>query len=910
MGNSSQTNPYVGLRSFDTDESLLFFGRDNQTLELLQRLHEHSFVAVVGSSGSGKSSLLRAGLIPALTGGFLVNNSDSWKVAIMKPGQRPLYNLAEAVLREIGTGTTSAAVTDLVQKIGEFGASAIIDLIAPMREKTHFNFFLLIDQFEELFRFSMNQNQVDKKDAAIDFVNIFLELSTQKVVPFYVVLTMRSDFIGDCSQFHGLPEAMNKSQYLVPRLNRQQLKKVIEGPVKLFGGQFESALTSRLLNHVGKVTDELPVLQHALMRMWDFEMKEDKSGALDLADYEKIGGIEKALSMHADEALNELSKSEKKIARNLFKGLTAIDDYGRKIRRPALLSELCALTGVGADELLTIIDHFVRENRSFLIIQNVGDSDDRLIDISHESLIRQWGRLEKWVVQEDENAKAYLKLIDTKLEHDRGDKGLLDDLELQKFLDWRDRYKPTKSWATRYGEGFKESMTYIQKSETAQKRKRLRKKILIAGSVLAVIITLVGFMIYQSNVQKRDLAIRLHENAQKLLNTDATKSLLLEVAAFNVSGKQDFADYANAIYDGNYSIYKIKKKKSPYPMGLVKKPNDTLVAHLISPTEDKLFAEYSSGNARLIRKDGTIIHNFDSIGVGAKVFSSDGSKFALGQKNGKISVWDVKVVKGGWQKDNSQIAISSMAFSNSGTELVTGDSEGKVTLWDSQGNLKYLDTLADAVRSPVSLLRFAPDDSLFFAGSYFNSAVGSKSTLIQLSTASSGTVSYDQSGLLYAAAFDTINDDLITGGEDRKVRIWDVKGNYSDVFSGHNREVVYVNLFYVNDRRYILSASTDHMIILWDDSGMLQKFIGHEDNVTSVTFGSDRTSIISQSEDLSTREWALKGAALDNILKVVENTGKEKAKKKSGLLMELERFLEDEKTDSLYKSLKKEFGVD
>ncbi|MBL4663983.1 MAG: hypothetical protein JKY22_10635, partial [Flavobacteriaceae bacterium] len=393
MDSNNKTNPYVGLRPFNIHESLLFFGRDDQTLELLQRLHEHSFVAVVGSSGSGKSSLLRAGLIPALSGGFLVNNSDKWKIAIMKPGQHPMFNLAEAILFQLELKSGSKAVLDLVQKIEEYGSIAITNLIETARKKQQFNFFLLIDQFEELFRFSMKSSDVTKKDEAIDFVNVFLELSEQKSVPFYTVLTMRSDFIGDCSLFHGLPEAMNKSQYLVPRLNRQQLKKVIEGPAKLFGGQFETSLTSRLLNHIGKVTDELPVLQHALMRMWDYEFNKDRGGTLDLTDYKNIGGINQALSRHADEALNELSKKEKKIAKNLFKGLTAIDDHGRKIRRPALLSELATITGTDTTKLLNIIQHFVTDQRSFLMVQKAADLNDKLIDISHESLIRQWSLL-------------------------------------------------------------------------------------------------------------------------------------------------------------------------------------------------------------------------------------------------------------------------------------------------------------------------------------------------------------------------------------------------------------------------------------------------------------------------------------------------------------------------------------
>jgi hypothetical protein len=134
-----------------------------------------------------------------------------------------------------------------------------------------------------------------------------LELSKQKIMPFYVVITMRSDFIGDCDRFYGLPEAMNESQYLVPRLNRVALKTVIEGPAKLFGGKLNPSLTSKLLNETGKVKDELPLLQHALMRMWEFEIKENKSGELDLEDYNNVGGLNMVLNNHADEALAGLS---------------------------------------------------------------------------------------------------------------------------------------------------------------------------------------------------------------------------------------------------------------------------------------------------------------------------------------------------------------------------------------------------------------------------------------------------------------------------------------------------------------------------------------------------------------------------------------------------------------------------
>ena len=464
------TNPYVGLRPFEAEESLLFFGRYEQTLELLQRLHHHHFVAVVGSSGCGKSSLLRAGLIPALKAGYLVEDSDQWLIGITKPGHSPIYNLAETLLLQINPETNTADVSQLVTKIKEEGADALLNIISPLRKEKNLNFFLLVDQFEELFRFAMEGDDAGKKDEAIDFVNIMLELSSQSRVPVYVVMTMRSDFIGDCAQFYSLPEAMNKSLFLVPKLKRQELKKVIESPAKLFGCKVNPALSSRLLNDLGKVDDELPLLQHALMRMWEFEVNVDKSGELDLQDYEKIGGIEKALSQHADEALKGMSDEDKLLTKHIFQALTAIDENGRKIRRPVLLSELKELTGANERQLLDIINLFIEDKRSFLVVNKVGDKDDKLIDISHESLIRQWTTLSEWVDEEDESASTYLQLNEAAKLNKQGKKDFLTGSELQLLLYWYYEFKPVAPWANRYKEGFKDSIQYLTDSEKERSR--------------------------------------------------------------------------------------------------------------------------------------------------------------------------------------------------------------------------------------------------------------------------------------------------------------------------------------------------------------------------------------------------------------------------------------------------------
>ena len=581
-------NPYVGLRPFESDESILFFGRNEQTLELLQRLHKYNFVAVVGSSGCGKSSLLRAGLLPALKAGFLVDDSDEWLVAIMKPGHSPLYNLAKSILELTKPGCGTNDIINLKQQVLEGGADVLLQSIKPIINKDQ-NVFLLVDQFEELFRFSMEQNDSNKKDEAIDFVNIMLELAQQKEVPIYVVMTMRSDFIGDCAKFYGLPEAMNKSQYLVPRLNRMQMKTVIEGPARLYGGKLNPSLTSLLLNETGKVKDELPLLQHALMRMWDFEIKEDKSGEINFKDFESIGGLEKALSNHADEALKGMSESDLNITKEMFQALTAIDENGRKIRRPVLLSQLKELTGATEEILLNIIQKFIEDSRCFLIKNDTGETGEKIIDISHESLIRQWKTLSDWVDEEDNYASVYLQVAEAYRLKTINKKDYLSGTELDIALDWYQKFKPTATWANRYKKGYTDVVAYLKESEKIrdehekerldneakeaarlqleaeqkkeEKRQRIKRQIITSAFVtLGVIIFLVWFSV---NSKRKEIDALV---AKEIATTAEQKTKELLQLVVSGRGKEYSNQEYAAVVDG-------LRKEQSYPLEQIITPN-------------------------------------------------------------------------------------------------------------------------------------------------------------------------------------------------------------------------------------------------------------------------------------------------------------------------------------------------
>ena len=218
-------NPFPGLRSFTPEEDYLFFGREEQTMELLQTLGTHRFVAVVGTSGSGKSSLVRCGLLSQLLGGKMLQAGTVWEVAVTHPGAAPMSHLADALLdADLYDATEEDAKARLLATLSRshFG---LVEAIRQAKFAEGTNFLLVVDQFEEIFRF--NQGGAAQRDAANEFVSMLLQSARQSEVPIYIVLTMRSDFIGDCAEFENLAEAVNRGEYLIPRMTREQFKQSI-----------------------------------------------------------------------------------------------------------------------------------------------------------------------------------------------------------------------------------------------------------------------------------------------------------------------------------------------------------------------------------------------------------------------------------------------------------------------------------------------------------------------------------------------------------------------------------------------------------------------------------------------------------------------------------------------------------
>jgi len=528
MNTESLSNPYRGLRPFVSEDDHLFFGREQIVDQLLMRLRQTRFLSVIGSSGCGKSSLIQAGLIPSLYSGYMTQAGSSWRVAIMRPGTDPIGNLARALSQPdiLGHDARLEEASPVVNEATIIRSNyGLVDCIRLARIPQNENILIVVDQFEELFRFKDKQFKHKKEaDQAREDAHVFVKrlthAATQSELPIYIVLTMRSDFIGECNEYPGLPEAINEGQFLVPRMTRTQLRSAISGPAKVGGSDISPRLLVKLLNDVGDNPDRLPILQHALMRTWDFWFTQGQhKEPLDLQHYLAIGTMESALSSHADEVYEALdSDKAKHIAATVFKCLTDILSDSRGLRRPTTLGRLAEIAQTDTHEVSKVIDQFRLNSRAFLTpTEDIALTPDSVIDITHESLMRVWGHLIRWTKEEKTSAQTYLRLSRAASRYEKGTAGLWRDPELQIGLRWLESNQPSVVWAELYNQNFDRSIAFLGQSKAeqerlaAEKRKAHRQRLQTAWGVAFVLLIFAVYALIQQQIAERE-QVRAEQN--------------------------------------------------------------------------------------------------------------------------------------------------------------------------------------------------------------------------------------------------------------------------------------------------------------------------------------------------------------------------------------------------------------
>jgi hypothetical protein len=511
---SAAGRPYPGLRSFEASEASLFHGRERQIEELLRRLSQNRFLAVVGSSGSGKSSVVRAGLLPALYRGYLSGATTRWRIAVMHPGSAPLAELAKALARPDVFGKSD------VDQLRE-SSFGIVNAVRAGALANGESLLIVVDQFEELFRFRRESVDRDGGAEAALFVSQLLQASEEFGSAIYVVITMRSDFLGECAQFPGLPEALNKGQYLIPRMTREQRREAITASLDLFDASMSDRLVQRLLNDAGDDPDQLSVLQHALQQTYAIWEREGRRGDIDFKHYESAGTMESALHRHA-QRVHESMGENAWLCERIFRCLT-VDENGRAVRRPAKLKRILRVVGVADDRLYApevqrIIKVLAAPENCFLRWSTTDDSDpplelDSVIDISHESLIRKWTTLERWVRDEAKCADIYRYLRRDASLYPR-DAGLWDDPDLAGALRSQQAIGWNEDWAEQYGTSTGASYSKVQEFlqlSVKDRHRKLRREALfrrlkVAIVLLAVAVIGIATKLYLSQAENRKVA--------------------------------------------------------------------------------------------------------------------------------------------------------------------------------------------------------------------------------------------------------------------------------------------------------------------------------------------------------------------------------------------------------------------
>ncbi len=525
MFETYQSCPYTGLRSFTEEESIYFKGRDEDIDLATAQLQRNKFLMLTGASGDGKSSLIYAGIIPNARAGFLKSQYSRWCVADFRPERTPFLNLCQAVAKQL-----EIPAVETVQAELSHGFSALADLYKnsvryadtqslawqesdtgkrAIIKREAGNLLILVDQFEEFFTNPENYRQgAPSKDANL-VLNLLLEtarIALEEDLPIYIVFTMRSDYIGQCAAFRGLPEYLGFSQYFVPRLNRSQLQQVIEEPATLNANSITRRLTERLIHDVTEGVDQLPILQHALNQIWIAAGNGKEE--MDLIHYAMVGGLSPAelpdnqvnlfetwfasqpavirscyhapslqnvLDTHCNKLFEQSAEyykektgkiiaaaDAKSIIRTVFTCLTKIDQ-GRAVRNRMTLQEITDIAANPAYDSTTIADviNIFREPGNTFIHpfifsehpENNQLQPGQILDITHESLIRNWQWLGQWAKEEFDSysvSKDFEQQLGRWVNSDKSKDFLLSIGQLTYFETWFNKAKPNIHWISRY----------------------------------------------------------------------------------------------------------------------------------------------------------------------------------------------------------------------------------------------------------------------------------------------------------------------------------------------------------------------------------------------------------------------------------------------------------------------------
>lgn len=850
-------NPFPGLRPFSVDESHLFFGREGQSETVLGYLAKHRFAAVTGASGSGKSSLIYCGLIPALYGGFIPEAGSKWRIITARPGNSPVENLADAIL----TGEKHDRSPDdlhitkrILYTILRRSSFGLVNAFRQIRLGPGESILLILDQFEELFRFKESRKDFTAVNETEAYIKLLVNAIRQTDLPIYVVLTMRSDFIGECSQFQELTNLINKSNFLIPQMTRDDFQEAIMGPLAVGGATIDPQLLQHLLNAIEDKNDQLPVLQHVMMRTWEFWTRNNEPTApLRARDYEAAGRIENALSMHANEAYDELTDEGKIICRAMFKCLTEKGTDNKGTRHPATVRYIAEIAQAPDSKVIDVVNKFRAKGRSFLTPGEGASIDsDSIVDISHESLMRIWDKLKTWVDEEFSSVQMYLRLAEASSQYQVGKTGLWRPPDLQLALNWRKTQQPTLAWAKKYNPAFEKVIVFLEASEKKyqqeeQNKVRLQRMELnrtrkfAASSLLAAIaflfISVWGFQQRGEAIRKAKEADLSREEAEyrkkesdSLRNVAEGRADLAEVEKLLAQINADSSDRAKVVAQYRSRILEQQRllayqqaeeaARQTQVLQKEKEASDKTAEKAIeqqSLTEKEKMAEFKKRMlSTALAMAGKVDQIEDKNLKGLLAYQS----FLFNRDyEGQADHPDVYnalfLATAGFNGEKFNLlqghegAVRSLAFLPASGVFYSSGGDGKILRWDLNGNTRSYRTLIDNNFINRSL-------AISHNGRWL--ACGTTTSGIQLfnlnQANSPPTMLQGHKGWVEALSFTTDGKGLYSASTDLTLMYWDLIGNTSTPFITLTSKVKCLAVSPAG--RFMFGGTDDGKVIRWN----------------------------------------------------------------------------------------------
>ncbi|HSH04558.1 MAG TPA: hypothetical protein VLL52_18755, partial [Anaerolineae bacterium] len=711
------TPPYQGLASFGVKDAGRFFGRERVTEELVAHLQTNRFLAVVGASGSGKSSVVKAGVVPALMTGAVTyqgQNSADWLFHILTPTDQPLKNLAAHLTHDSESVT---ATTTLLQDMLADTASLDIWLHKQLADQPNQRLLLVVDQFEELFT---QCDDIDKRRLFID--NLITAVTAGKQGRLSLIITLRADFYGPATTYQTLRPLLETKQKIIGLMRPDELRQAIEKPLTPTPYSLQAGLVDTILQDINDEPGALPLLSHALLSTW----QKRENNQLTLNGYQKIGGVRRAIATTANQVFEKLTDDEQKIAHRLFLELTELgegtEDTRRRINRD--------LAHLGDQKAIDSVINTLVQGRLIT-------TDEDSLEVAHEALIREWGLLHTWLTEERDNLRQQREIEQAAKDWQANqyDKAFLyRGGRLSAVEEW---YKNNESLLTNTAKNFI--------NQAIKERKVSQQKTLAGIGIGVLLLLIVIILLFQSNLNQQNSLATAQAEGTRADNALATAELALDDANNQRATAEAEATRAdNALATATVALAdSIKQSRLTLAQSLLNKSQAIASTPLISQdelTQARLLAleaqrlNIAEGGDLLLGNNWlrqlttnwtTSYHprptNQHSASINSVSWSPDGSQLASASWDNSVIIWDADsgdhalTLSGHWD------SVYSVSWSPDGTQLASASADNSVIIWDADSGDHALTLSGHS--ADVNSVSWSPDGTQLASASRDNSVI-------------------------------------------------------------------------------------------------------------------------------------------------------------------------------------------